>query len=116
MASGLDGQDVASTGGDRAPAGVREPPGASWPSRRASRLPRARLDTRLLLGVLLVLLAVVLGARCSRRGRRVEVWSVTRDLGSDTVLTSDDVAVAAVRLDEAAGPTSRPARTSTAWC
>ena len=27
---------------------------------------------------------------------------MTRDLGSDTVLTSDDVAVAAVRLDEAA--------------
>ena len=39
------------------------------PSPRASRLPRARLDTRLLLGVLLVLLAVVLGAGARRRGR-----------------------------------------------
>ena len=74
------------------------------PSPRASRLPRARwLDTRLLLGVLLVLLAVVLGAKVlADADERVEVWSVTRDLGSDTVLTPADVTVAAVRLDEAA--------------
>ena len=74
------------------------------PSPRASRLPRARwLDTRLLLGVLLVLLAVVLGARVlADADERVEVWSVTRDLGSDTVLTPSDVRVAAVRLDASA--------------
>ena len=74
------------------------------PSPRASRLPRARwLDTRLLLGVLLVLLAVVLGAKVlADADERVEVWSVTRDLGSDTVLTSSDVTVTAVRLDRSA--------------
>jgi hypothetical protein len=74
------------------------------PSPRASRLPRARwLDTRLLLGLLLVLVAVVLGAKVlADADERVEVWSVTRDLGSDTVLTSSDVTVAAVRLDEVA--------------
>ena len=74
------------------------------PSPSASRLPRARwLDTRLLLGVLLVLLAVVLGAKVlADADERVEVWSVTRDLGSDTMLTPSDVTVAAVRLDETA--------------
>jgi hypothetical protein len=74
------------------------------PSPRATRLPRARwLDTRLLLGVLLVLLAVVLGAKVlADADERVQVWSVTRDLGSDTVLTPSDVSVTAVRLDEAA--------------
>ena len=74
------------------------------PSPRASRLPRARwLDTRLLLGVLLVLLGVVLGAKVlADADERVEVWSVTRDLGSDTVLTSSDVTVTAVRLDRSA--------------
>src|SRR5215217_795400 len=72
---------------DRAPIGapVREPRRGSvtvtdLPSPKASRLPRARwLDTRLLLGVLLVLLAVVLGAKVlADVDERVEVWSVTR--------------------------------------
>jgi hypothetical protein len=34
---------------------------------------------------------------------RVQVWSVTRDLGADTALSGDDVRAAAVRLDDVAG-------------
>lgn len=75
------------------------------PTPGAARLPRARwLDTRLLLGLLLVLLSVVLGAKVvASADERVQVWSVTRDLGADTRLTGDDVEVAAVRLDDVAG-------------
>jgi hypothetical protein len=75
------------------------------PAPPATRLPRARwLDARLLIGVLLVLLSVVLGARfLADADRRVRVWSVARDLGPDTVLTGDDLRVAAVRLDGMAG-------------
>lgn len=75
------------------------------PTPAASRLPRARwLDARLLVGLLMVLLSVVVGAKLfADVDERVQVWSVTRDLGADTVLTEDEVAVAAVRLDAVAG-------------
>lgn len=71
------------------------------PTPRAARLPRARwLDPRLLLGLLLVLLSVALGAKIvSAADERVQVWSVTRDLGADTVLSGDDLTRTAVRLD-----------------
>jgi hypothetical protein len=74
------------------------------PTPRAARLPRARwLDPRLLLGLLLVLLSVVLGAKIvSGADERVQVWSVTRDLGADTLLSGDDLEVTAVRLDGSA--------------
>lgn len=78
--------------------------GADLPRPAASRLPRARwLDTRLVVGLLLVLLAVALGAKVvTDADERVQVWSVTRDLGADTPLGPDDVRVTAVRLDDAA--------------
>jgi hypothetical protein len=71
------------------------------PTPRAARLPRARwLDARLLVGLLLVLLSVVVGAKVfADADERVQVWSVNRDLGADTPLTADDVDVTAVRLD-----------------
>lgn len=74
------------------------------PTPTASRLPRARwLDARLLTGLLMVLLAVALGAKVfADADERVQVWSVTRDLGANSPLTGDDVEVAAVRLDEVA--------------
>lgn len=74
------------------------------PTPRAARLPRARwLDPRLLLGVLLVLFSVALGAKVvSEADERVQVWSVTRDLGADTLLSGDDIEVTAVRLDGSA--------------
>jgi hypothetical protein len=75
------------------------------PTPTASRLPRARwLDARLLAGLLLVLVSVVVGAKVlADADERVQVWSVTRDLGADTVLSDDDVRVASVRLDQVAG-------------
>lgn len=75
------------------------------PSPAASRLPRARwLDARLLVGLLLVLLSVALGATVlADADRRVQVWSVTRDLGAASTLSSDDLRATSVRLDGVAG-------------
>jgi hypothetical protein len=75
------------------------------PTPAASRLPRARwLDARLLVGLLLVLLSVVLGAKVlADADRRVLVWSVTRDLGTASTLRSDDLKATSVRLDGIAG-------------
>ena len=74
------------------------------PAPTASRLPRARwLDTRLLLGVLLVLVSVAVGAKVfAEADERVDVWAVTHDLGADTTLSEDDLVRRSVRLDEAA--------------
>ena len=56
------------------------------PAPTATRLTRARwLDARLLIGLLLVLLSVVIGAKVvADADQRVQVWSVTHDLGADT--------------------------------
>ena len=66
---------------------------------------RARwLDARLLLGLLLVLLSVVVGAKVfADADQRVQVWSVTRDLGADTPLRGEDLQARSVSLDEATG-------------
>jgi hypothetical protein len=74
------------------------------PTPVAARLGRARwLDPRLVGGLLLVLLSVVVGAKVlADADERVQVWSVTHDLGADTRLTTDDLAVRSVRLDNAA--------------
>jgi hypothetical protein len=76
------------------------------PAPGATRLPRARwLDARLLVGLLLVLLSVAVGAKVfADADQRVQVWSVTRDLGADTPLSQDDLRVASVSL---AGTTGR---------
>ena len=75
------------------------------PAPTATRLTRARwLDARLLIGLLLVLLSVVVGAKVvADADQRVQVWSVTRDLGADTPLTGDDLQAASVNLDDATG-------------
>jgi hypothetical protein len=58
----------------------------------------------LLVGVLLVLISVVVGARIlAAADDTVQVWAVTRDLGADTTLTASDVTLRSVRLDEVAG-------------
>lgn len=79
---------------------------AELPAPSAPRLSRARwLDTRLLVGLLLVLLSVVVGAKVfADADQRVEVWSVTRDLGADTPLDGAGLRVTAVNLS---GSTSR---------
>lgn len=72
------------------------------PAPRRVRPPRW-LDLRLVLGVLLVLGSVLLGARVvSAADATVPVWSVSADLAAGTVLSSDDLVAVDVRLDDAA--------------
>jgi hypothetical protein len=75
------------------------------PAPSATRLTRARwLDARLLIGLLLVLVSVVVGAKVfADADQRVEVWSVTHDLGADTPLSRDDLQAASVNLSDATG-------------
>jgi hypothetical protein len=75
------------------------------PTPTASRLGRARwLDARLLVGLLLVLLSVVVGAKVfADADQRVQVWAVTHDLGADTPLSGDDLQARSVSLDDATG-------------
>lgn len=57
------------------------------------------LDTRLVLGVLLVLVSVVVGARVlASADRSTLVWSTTRDLAAGAALAADDLTPAQVRL------------------
>lgn len=60
------------------------------------------LDLRLVLGVLLVLGSVLLGARVvSSAGATVPVWSASSDLAAGTVLHASDVVAVQVRLEKA---------------
>ena len=80
-------------------AGAEIPPG---PVPRRVRAPRW-LDLRLVLGVLLVLGSVLLGARVvSAADATVPVWAATGDLAPGTELTADDLVAVDVRLDVAA--------------
>jgi hypothetical protein len=73
------------------------------PVPRRVRPPRW-LDLRLLLGVLLVLGSVLLGARVvAGADRTVPVWSASGDLAAGTVLTTQDLVPVDVRLAGAAG-------------
>jgi SAF domain len=82
------------------PGPARTPPG---PVPRRVRPPRW-LDLRLVLGVLLVLGSVLLGARVlGAADATVPVWSAAGDLAAGTVLSADDLVAVDVRLDEAAG-------------
>src|ERR1700722_10272635 len=59
------------------------------------------LDARLLVGVLLVLGSVLLGARLlAGADHSYRVLATTRDLAAGTVLTDDDVHPVAVRLPD----------------
>jgi hypothetical protein len=81
------------TGGAEIPAG---------PAPRRVRPPRW-LDLRLVLGVLLVLGSVLLGARIvSAADATVPVWAATGDLAPGTELTADDLVAVDVRLDATA--------------
>lgn len=73
------------------------------PVPRRVRPPRW-LDLRLVLGVLLVLGSILVGARVlSSADATVPVWAAAGDLAAGTVLTGDDLVAVDVRLDEAAG-------------
>jgi hypothetical protein len=81
------------------PAAVEVLPG---PTPRRVRPPRW-LDLRLVLGVLLVLASVLLGARIvSAADATVPVWAVTGDLAAGTELTAGDLVAVDVRLDDTA--------------
>ena len=81
--------------------GLGGAPGSPW-ARRGSR-PRWR-DPRLLLGVLLVLVSVLLGARIlAAADDTVPVWAVSRDLPTGGRLDAAAVEVVRVRMSDA-GP------------
>jgi hypothetical protein len=72
------------------------------PTPRRARPPRW-LDLRLVLGVLLVLGSVLLGARVvGAADATVPVWAVTGNLAAGTELTADDLRAVDVRLGDAA--------------
>ena len=72
------------------------------PAPRRVRPPRW-LDLRLLLGVLLVLGSVLLGARViGSADVTVPVWAASSDLAAGSRLTADDLVAVDVRLDKAA--------------
>ena len=72
------------------------------PVPRRVRAPRW-LDLRLVLGVLLVLVSVLLGARVvGAADATVPVWAASGDLAAGTVLSSGDLVAVDVRLDDAA--------------
>jgi hypothetical protein len=84
------------------PGGADDPVPAG-PQPRRVRPPRW-LDLRLVLGVLLVLGSVLVGARVvTAADATVPVWAVTADLGPGTVLGSEDLVAVSVRLDDVAG-------------
>jgi SAF domain len=86
----------------RTPAAATTAPDDGGSSPRRVRTPRW-LDLRLVLGVLLVLGSVLLGARVvSAAHATVPVWSAAGDLAAGTVLTKHDLVAVDVRLDDAA--------------
>jgi hypothetical protein len=76
--------------------------GPAGPTPRRVRPPRW-LDLRLILGVLLVLGSVLLGARIvTAADATVPVWAATGDLAPGTELSADDLVAVDVRLDATA--------------
>ena len=74
------------------------------PTPRAARLARPRwLDLRLAIGILIVLVSVVLGARLvATVDDTYPVWSVGSDLGARTTLTAEDLVPVGVSLGDGA--------------
>jgi hypothetical protein len=86
-----------------APATGRADTTPGGPVPRRVRPPRW-LDLRLVLGVLLVLGSVLLGARViAAADATVPVWSAAGDLAAGTVLSAGDLVAVPVRLEDAAG-------------
>lgn len=75
-------------------------PTSTATSPTARRLERPRwLDPRLLVGLLIVLASVAVGARVVAAAERGNiVWSATRDLPAGTTLRAEDLRAASVRL------------------
>jgi len=72
------------------------------PSARRLRHP-SWLDLRLLVGILLVLISVLLGAKVvATADRSVQVWALARDVSAGTTLAAEDLRPARVRLFDSA--------------
>ncbi|MCZ2823822.1 MULTISPECIES: SAF domain-containing protein [unclassified Modestobacter] len=85
-----------------APSTVRADTAPPCPAARRVRPPRW-LDLRLVLGVLLVLGSVLVGARVvTAADATVPVWSAAGDLAAGTVLSEADLVPVSVRLDDVA--------------
>ena len=86
------------------PRAPRRPPPEVLPGPTPRRVrPPRWLDLRLVLGVLLVLGSVLLGARIvSAADATVPVWAAAADLAAGTELDADDLVAVDVRLDDAA--------------
>jgi hypothetical protein len=78
---------------------------ADLPLPSAARLARPRwLDARLVVGVLLVLVSVTVGAKVvAEADDTVPVWALSRDVAAQAVLTEDDVMRVDVNLGAVAG-------------
>lgn len=84
-----------------APTAAATPLPTTAPARRVAR-PRWT-DTRLLLGVLLVLASVVVGSRVVASAQQTRpVWAAARELPVGSVVRVDDLVVAQVRLADSA--------------
>jgi len=89
--------------GIRPPASAVATEARPGPTPRRIRPPRW-LDLRLVLGVLLVLGSVLLGARVvAAADATVPVWAATGDLAAGTELTAGDLRAVDVRLGDSAG-------------
>ncbi len=88
-----------------APAAATSGTAAPVPGSAPRRIrPPRWLDLRLVLGVLLVLGSVLLGARVvAAADATVPVWSAAGDLAAGTVLAAGDLVAVDVRLDDVAG-------------
>jgi SAF domain len=87
----------------RTPEPVRPPVETAGPPVPRRVRPPRWLDLRLVLGILLVLGSVLLGARVvGAADATVPVWAAQGDLAAGTVLTADDLTVVDVRLDAVA--------------
>ena len=86
------------------PPDLRPPAEAPVPPVARRIRPPRWLDLRLVLGVLLVLGSVLLGARVvGAADATVAVWAAQDDLAAGTVLSPDDLTVVEVRLDALSG-------------
>src|SRR3954452_23341902 len=111
-ATGRNRRTRAVTAVRAAPAPLAPAEALPGPTPRRVRPPRW-LDLRLVLGLLLVLGSVLLGARVvSAADATVPVWAASGDLAAGTVLTADDLVAVDVRLDRVArsylSSTTRP--------
>jgi SAF domain len=76
---------------------VVAPQPASPPARRLHH--PSWLDLRLIVGILLVLISVLVGAKVmANADRSVQVWALARDVAAGTTLVADDLRPARVRL------------------